>query len=99
MPRAAFTLVELLVVIAIIVILLALLAPGLDKAIYEAEMATDAANMRGTATGLGLYAVQHHRVYPYRYYASGQSDSSWWPQWLARPGTDVDDVRRMLRDF
>ena len=34
----AFTLVELLVVITIIVILLALLTPAMDRAVYHAEM-------------------------------------------------------------
>ena len=97
--RYGFTLIELLVVVTIIVVLLALLTPALDRAIYKAELTADAANIKGIGTALGIYAMQNGRQYPYRYYASGQSDSSWWPQWIARPGTDLDDVRRMLHDI
>lgn len=39
----AFTLIELLVVITIIVVLLALLVPALDKAIYQAQLSVCAA--------------------------------------------------------
>ena len=49
--RNGFTLVELLVVITIIVILLALLAPALDKAIYQAELAVCGTRVRAIATG------------------------------------------------
>ena len=61
-----FTLVELLVVITIIVLLLALLAPALDKAIYEAELAVDGAKLRAIAGGAHQYAFDHARRYPYR---------------------------------
>ena len=62
----AFTLVELLVVITIIVILLALLTPAIDRAMYEAEMAVCAANMRGVGTAIGMYAADNKSFYPPR---------------------------------
>jgi len=62
----AFTLVELLVVITIIAVLLALLTPAMDQAIYRAELAACGSNLRSTASGVLLYAVQHRRVYPDR---------------------------------
>src|ERR1043165_1931025 len=55
MPRA-FTLIELLVVITIIVVLLALLTPALDKAMYQAELAVCGANLRAIANGAIPYA-------------------------------------------
>jgi prepilin-type N-terminal cleavage/methylation domain-containing protein len=68
---AGFTLVELLVAITIIVLLLALLTPALDQAIYQAELAVCGANMRSTATGLTDYAMDFHRRYPHRPLAGG----------------------------
>lgn len=64
--RHAFTLIELLVVVTIIVILLALLTPALDKAIYQAELAVCAANQHATATGVQGYALGAKKFYPYR---------------------------------
>ena len=43
--KIAFTLVELLVVITIIVILLVLLAPAMDRAIYQADLLACATNL------------------------------------------------------
>src|SRR5688572_22045336 len=63
-PYPGFTLVELLVVITIIAILLALMMPAMDKAIYQAELAVCASNQRQTATGLYVYAMDHRRWYP-----------------------------------
>jgi prepilin-type N-terminal cleavage/methylation domain-containing protein len=59
-----FTLIELLVVITIIVVLLALLTPALDKAIYQAELAVCAANMHGVGNSLLIYTADHKRRYP-----------------------------------
>ena len=61
-----FTLIELLVVITIIVVLLSLLAPALDQAIYQAELAVCATTVRGIAEGATLYAAANKRSYPYR---------------------------------
>jgi prepilin-type N-terminal cleavage/methylation domain-containing protein len=62
----AFTLIELLVVITIIVVLLALLTPALDKAIYQAELAVDGANQKTIATGVTVYSTSFNRRYPHR---------------------------------
>jgi len=64
--RSAFTLVELLVVVTIIVLLLALLAPAMDKAIYQAELAVCASRLDAIGTGAQLYAINHSRWYPDR---------------------------------
>ena len=61
-----FTLVELLVVITIIVVLLSMLTPALDTALYQGELAVCGANHRGTATGVTSYAMAHRKRYPYR---------------------------------
>jgi hypothetical protein len=62
----AFTLVELLVVITIIVVLLALLTPALDTAIYQAELTACGARLKAFGTGVTVYAVDYRRHYPYR---------------------------------
>lgn len=64
--RFGFTLVELLVVVTIIVILLALLVPAMDKAIYQTELSLCGANLKGFATGLQTYASGNRRSYPSR---------------------------------
>jgi len=61
-----FSLVELLVVITIIVVLVSLLAPALDQAIYQAELASCGANLRAIGIGASTYAMEHGRAYPYR---------------------------------
>jgi prepilin-type N-terminal cleavage/methylation domain-containing protein len=66
MRTRAFTLVELLVVIAIIVLLLALLAPALDRAVYQAELAVCAGRLKATAMSITTYAFENKRSYPYR---------------------------------
>jgi prepilin-type N-terminal cleavage/methylation domain-containing protein len=61
--RSAFTLVELLVVITIIVVLLALLAPALDQAIYQAELAVCGTRLRTMGTATIQYALANRRFY------------------------------------
>ena len=64
-PRA-FTIVELLVVVTIIVVLLALLAPAVDRAVYQAELAVCSGNLKGMAGGTLVYAAHARRFYPDR---------------------------------
>lgn len=62
----AFTLIELLVVVTVIVLLLALLAPALDRAVYQAELATCGARLHGIGVGVVSYALDFKRWYPHR---------------------------------
>lgn len=64
--RSAFTLIELLVVVTIIVILLALLVPAMDRAIYRAELLVCASQLRGIGVSVTTYANEYKRYYPYR---------------------------------
>ena len=64
--QAAFTLVELLVVVTIIVVLLALLVPAIDRAMYAARMAVCGANLRGLGWMVTSYAQDNKKAYPER---------------------------------
>jgi prepilin-type N-terminal cleavage/methylation domain-containing protein len=64
---SGFTLVELLVVITIIVVLLALLVPALDRAIYQAELAVCGARLSAVATASIVYAMDNKRSFPRRH--------------------------------
>jgi prepilin-type N-terminal cleavage/methylation domain-containing protein len=100
-----FTLVELLVVISIIVALLALLAPALDKAVYEAELVSCSARQHGIVVGVAAYAAQHKRHYPYRPVVRDSNNSAWLLRidntaGLARAAaTEVYDDRPALRSY
>jgi len=72
----AFTLVELLVVITILVVLLALLTPSLDQAIYQAQLAQCAGNQRLIGTAVINYAFDNKRRYPERHIPSDDSSVS-----------------------
>ena len=61
-----FTLVELLVVVTVIIVLLALLTPALDRAVYQAELATCGANLKGFTLAMQTYAMGNQRRYPNR---------------------------------
>ena len=59
-----FTLVELLVVVALITILLAMLMPAMEKAVYAADLVRCGANLDATVGGALLYAMDFQRAYP-----------------------------------
>jgi prepilin-type N-terminal cleavage/methylation domain-containing protein len=65
-PRTGFTLIELLVVVTIIVVLIALLTPALEKAVYSAELATCGATIRSLTTGGISYTADNKRLFPSR---------------------------------
>ena len=90
----AFTLIELLVVITIIVVLLALLAPALDQAVYQAELAACGARLKAVGSGFTLYAMDHARRYPHRprTQAPAVGDSQHWIR-ATTPENKPDDLR------
>jgi prepilin-type N-terminal cleavage/methylation domain-containing protein len=100
--RHGFTLVELLVVITIIVVLLAMLTPALDQAIYQAELATCAARQKLVASAVATYALEFKRSYPYR---AGVQDSAftWWTHFFTVPPQSAQgkifDDRPQLRPY
>ncbi len=62
----AFTLIELLVVVTIIAILLALLVPALDKAMYHTLLMRCGVNQKLTAATVIQYTFDNKRYYPKR---------------------------------
>jgi prepilin-type N-terminal cleavage/methylation domain-containing protein len=98
--RPAFTLVELLVVVAIIVILLALLAPAMDQAVYQAELAMCGAKLHALAGSVQNYAFNARRRYPYRLGVSNLAGER--PTVVAYNGNPVTgnkEDRPMFRSF
>jgi prepilin-type N-terminal cleavage/methylation domain-containing protein len=98
-PRRGFTLIELLVVITIIVVLLALLTPALDKAIYMAELARCSAGLDMLGGTLVLYAMDHKRSYPR---TQLPRDGGYQPDLLGWRNSDPNrqrDLRPVLRGW
>src|SRR5687768_5763365 len=91
--RHAFTLVELMVTVTIIVILIALLAPAMDRAVYQAELATCMTRVKGIATGVQTYAVDFKRAYPDRPFVRSQAQTTT----LSYHG--LSDTRPLLRPY
>ena len=95
MPVRAFTLIELLVVVTVAVVLLAMLMPALDQAIYQAELARCSANLKGIAVSTSTYAASHRGYYPHRpgvLYAQ-ERDPGWYAEQLTDPRNGHDDRR------
>lgn len=94
MDRCGFTLVELLVVITIVVVLLAMLLPAVDRAVYEAELAVCGSRLKTIASAAHVYAADQRRMYPDRRattVAHGSGDL------IAHPSKGIDD-RPLLAD-
>lgn len=64
--ETAFTLVELLVVVSIITVLVALIIPSMEEAVYQAKLAACASNMKVVATAATTYAQDNQQFYPKR---------------------------------
>ncbi len=96
--KTGFTLIELLVVVSIIAVLLALLTPALDKAIYQAELAACAAKLDAIATATDAYAFENTRMYPYRPTLAEPAYGRWWrPLELANQTGAGGDNRPYLK--
>ncbi len=80
--RNGFTLIELLVVVAIIAVLLALLTPAMDQAIYQSELTVCAARLKAGASGTLVYTAENKRFYPSRSTARAGA-LTWYPEMLA----------------
>jgi prepilin-type N-terminal cleavage/methylation domain-containing protein len=93
----AFTLIELLVVITVIVVLLALLTPALDKAIYQAELAICASRQKALTASVTTYALGHQRAYPTRH-PNFRSDPMM-IRWPVIPTAPSFDLRASLADY
>lgn len=85
-----------MVVVTIIVVLLALLVPAMDRAIYQAELAVCAANLDAIGGGATIYALDHKRRYPLRL---GVEDRNlgWQMRQFSDGLANVDD-RPIIRD-
>lgn len=104
-----FTLLELLVVITVIVVLLAMLAPALDQAIYQAELAVCASRHHTLGVGVVAYASGNKRRYPYRAAVLASTDAAarspttvWRPHSLKADGRAIMnpyDDRPLFRQF
>ena len=61
----AFTLVELMIVLSIIVILFALLLPGLKKSMHKAKQLKCQSQLKNLYTAVEIYAQEYDGIYPY----------------------------------
>ena len=62
-----FTLVELLVVVSIITILVSMMVPAVEQAMYQAKVAACSANMKTVALAATQYAHDNQQHYPKRH--------------------------------
>src|SRR5690349_19456422 len=82
---AAFTLIELLVVVTIIVVLLAMLTPAVDRAMYQAELAVCGTHLNSAAAGVILYTISFRGRYPDRPLVNGGTKATAAPSTLTHP--------------
>ena len=92
-----FTIVELLVVMTVIVVLLALLAPALDKAVYQAELAVCGSRLDSIALGTTGYATENKRAYPYRALAISSTLRPMMVNYGGPTGGRLDDRPRLVQ--
>jgi len=97
--RYAFTLVELLVVVSVIVVLLALLAPAMDKALYAAEMVKCMANLSATSRAGLVYTADFKRRYPYRSHVIRSQGGSYGAINMNNGTGPNDDDRIIFRNY
>lgn len=86
----AFTLIELLVVITIIAVLLSLLAPAMDRAIYQSELVACASKLKGFGNVMPTYAAANKRFYPHRRAIDGNNAAQ--PSKIANSSFDDRDT-------
>src|SRR5688572_10349268 len=91
----AFTLVELLVVVSVIAILIAMMAPALDKAVYQAELAVCGAQMKGICYGITVYTSDYRRQYPNN--PGVEAQAAWQNNKFFAPGQATDANGQDLR--
>lgn len=90
----------MIIVVAAIALLVALLASALDSAVYQAGLASCAANLKTIANGQLTYAAEHQRAYAQ---IRGQ-DLLWEPSWIAASGNGLDtaeaaDLRSVFEGY
>lgn len=99
----AFTLIELLVVVTIIVVLLALLVPAMDKAIYQAELTECGARLKVAASTVTQYAFENRRNYPERGLrnldSSDRTKVAWITPMALNRTTSSYDIRPLLSQY
>ena len=91
-----FTLVELMVVVAIISLLMAMIVPAVEQAMYEAKLARCLAQLDGIAVGAHTYAMSNKTWYPVP--PAGRRIQHQ-PDELAQPGEPDKDLRRVLEGY